>query len=238
MAQKKIINQQSLNTPRPIGIIFDFNGVLVDDYPIQKEAWSQISRELRGQMVTDGEMVHRIRGVPSKETIKWLSGNKMSTEEIEKLAKKKDQITEHLCRTSPLFHLNIGLEEFLNQVQDRNIPRTIATSSAVGIFSFSFKKLRLDQWFNKQKILYNDGRHKGKPAPDPYLLAAKIINLKPVECLVIEDAKSGIQSAFAAGVRNIIVIGNDERLKVLGSLPGVVKTIHNFTELKVAELFD
>ena len=98
--------------------------------------------------------------------------------------------------------------------------------------------MHLDRWFSKQKILYNDGTHQGKPAPDPYLLAAKIISLKPIECLVIEDAKSGIQSAFAAGVRNIIVIGNDERLKVLGSLPRVVKTIHNFTELKVTELFN
>lgn len=57
--QKKIYDP-----PKSVGIIFDFNGVMVDDYPLQKEAWSQISLKLRKTEVTDEEMVKKIRGVP------------------------------------------------------------------------------------------------------------------------------------------------------------------------------
>jgi sugar-phosphatase len=46
---------------------------------------------------------------------------------------------------------------------------------------------------------------KGKPAPDPYRLAAKGLGLDPTRCVVIEDASAGIASARAAGARVIAV---------------------------------
>ncbi len=219
------------------GVIFDMNGVIIDDYPLQREAWNQMSVKLRGLPVTDDEMVNNIRGIPTREIIKWMTGGALS-DQVDKLAREKDGLINDLFATSPLFFLNMGLEEFLNQLKLLKIPITIATSSTQTIFSFTYNKLRLNRWFSPDKILFNDGTYPGKPAPDPYIKAAKLINLDPAECYVIEDAKSGIQSAFAAGVRNIIAIGNDERLAVVGKLPGVVRTIHNFNEIKAEELFN
>lgn len=219
-------------------IIFDFNGVMVDDFPLQKEAWNQISLKLRKQPVTDQEMIEKIRGVPTKNTIKWLTNNKISEEKIEILSKQKDEITEKLFKTSPLFRLNKGLEEFLDQLKTKKIPRAIATSSNSNIFSFSFKKLKLNKWFDFDKILLNDGTYPGKPAPDAYILAAKKIGFDPKQCIVIEDAISGIQSAYVAGVKNIIVIGNRKITNFLRTYPGVIKAIQNFYEIKVEDLFD
>lgn len=218
------------------GVIFDCNGVIVDDYPIQKQTWSAISLILRGKPVTDEEMVHKIRGIPSLQTISWLAPNRLSEAKTEELAKRKDTLTEKLFKTSPLFRLNIGLKKFLDDLKKRNIPRTIVTSSREKIFKYTYEKLGLKRWFNKNIIIYNDGTYPGKPAPDPYLIGAKKLKIRPDQCLVFEDALSGIRSAQTAGVKNIVVVGRDEQLQEFRHLSGVIKAIHNFSEIKVTEL--
>lgn len=224
--------------PRKVkGVVFDFSGVIVDDYPLKKEVWSKLSEKLRGKPVTDKEMVQKIRGVQTEETIKWLGEGKLTPEEIKKLAKEKDEMVRELYLPSPLFCLNKGLQKVFDDLKTKGIPRTIATSSKLNSLLFSFKRLNLKRWFELKDIVYNDGNHKGKPAPDAYLLAISKIGQLPEECVVFEDAASGIKSAYAAGVHYIVAVGSDERLKILTKLPGVVKGIHNFTEISVEEIW-
>lgn len=226
-----------MDIPKVKGIIFDFNGVIVDDYPLQKEAWSQLSLILRNRPVTDQEMVQKIRGVPTRDAIVWMSTKTLSLAAVEEFVQTKTNITKELFDTSPLFRLAPGLEVFLNSLSGQNIPRTIATSSTKSTFSHLFDTLSLGRWFNKEQIICFDNTYPGKPAPDAYILAARSINLQPIECVVAEDAISGITSAHAAGVRNIIVVGRDEQLREFASLPGVIRTIHDFSEVNMREFF-
>lgn len=218
-------------------VLFDFNGVIVDDFPIQKEAWNKMSHILRGSGVSDEEMIKQVRGVPTKDTIRRMGQSEMSSEELQGYAIQKDKMVQDLISDSPLFRLNVGLEQFLNDLKARNIPRTIATSSSKDMFTFLSGRLHLERWFDVSVIVCNDGTHRGKPAPDPYILAAQTIHVSPDECIVFEDAGSGIKSAFAAGCKNIYAIGTDDRLATLTQLPGVVKGIHDFTEVSVNSLF-
>ena len=105
------------------------------------------------------------------------------------------------------------------------------------MFYFLANRLHLDVWFAFNTIISSDGTHKGKPAPDSYILAAKAIGVSPSECVVFEDARSGIQSAYEAGCNNIVVVNTDDRLEVLTKLPGVVRGIHDFSEITVESLF-
>jgi len=219
------------------GVIFDFNGVIIDDYPLQKEAWNTISKKLRGTGVNDSEMLNQIRGVRTADTIRRMSGGKLSELEVKKISEEKDSIIRDLLEKSPLFHLNHGLEKFFNDLKTRGIPITIATSQSHDNLMLSFKRLNLSNWFDLEDIFYNDGTYPGKPAPDSYILAAKKLGLNPAECLVFEDAINGIESAYSAGVRNIVAVGSSERLKELTKQPGVIKGIQNFTEVKVSDYF-
>lgn len=78
------------------GVIFDFNGVIVDDYSIQKEAWNKISIKLRKRGVTDDEMINSIRGVRTEDTLRWMSNSQLSEPEINDLSDEKDFITKNL----------------------------------------------------------------------------------------------------------------------------------------------
>jgi sugar-phosphatase len=48
---------------------------------------------------------------------------------------------------------------------------------------------------------------RGKPFPDPYVLAARRLGVSPEHCVVFEDAPAGIEAARAAGVRAVIGVG-------------------------------
>jgi len=219
------------------GIIFDFNGVIIDDYLLQKESWSQMAQILRGRPVTDDEMVHRIRGVPSKDTIVWLSTKALNSVEIKAFVQRKTNIIHDLFETSPLLQLATGLPTFLDELTVQNIARTIATSQTHEAFSYLFDKLDLAQWFDKELVVCFDGTYPGKPAPDAYILAAHSIRLEPKACVVVEDAASGIAAAWAAGVQSIVVVGRTEHLQEFSLLPGVTKAIHNFSEIHAHDLF-
>ena len=73
---------------------------------------------------------------------------------------------------------------------------------------------------------------KGKPDPEPYLKMAEKINLHPTDCLVFEDANSGVQSAIAAGMQ-VIGIGNEVTKNEL-LLNGALEVIPNFSEIEIS----
>ena len=230
------IYNDNMTTQDTLGIIFDFNGVIIDDYTLQKEAWSQISLILRDRPVTDEEMVNDIRGVPANDTIVWMSAENLSPARIKELARQKTSIVNELFSADPSLRLALGLGRFLDELARQNIPFTIATSQTKDDSTLLFGALGLSKWFEIERIVYYDGTYPGKPAPDAYILAARRILLEPKQCVVVEDAISGITSAYSAGVQNIVAIGRDKQLKKLATFPGVVKTIHDFTELNVDEI--
>lgn len=219
-----------------IGIIFDFNGVIVDDYVIQKEAWNRISQLLRGKPVTDQEMAQYIRGIPTAKIVIWMSKKQLGHQDIAALSRKKSELVKALFETSPLFRLVPGLDNFLDELVRRGLSRTIATSQTRPVFLHLAKQLGLETWFDLSKATCYDGSYPGKPAPDAYILAAKKIGAPPENCIVFEDAHSGIGAAYAAGVRTIVAIGKDEQVQELQKLPGVVKVVHSFNGLGLEDL--
>lgn len=57
----------------------------------------------------------------------------------------------------------------------------------------------------------------GKPSPEPYLMGAKLFGVDPAECVVLEDAPSGVQAAVAAGIRVIAILTTHAREDLQGA---------------------
>ena len=81
------------------------------------------------------------------------------------------------------------------------------------------------------KIVYADGTLPGKPAPDIYIKAAEKLGLKPEECIVVEDAISGIEAAKSAGIGKIIAIASMESKDLYKNIPAVSQIIENFDQI-------
>lgn len=85
---------------------------------------------------------------------------------------------------------------------------TIATASMEKNVQFFFEHLGLDRWFSYDQVALNDGTMKGKPEPDIFLRAAELMGVRPEECMVFEDAKSGIEAARRAGACRVVGVAS------------------------------
>lgn len=215
------------------GIIFDFNGTLFFDSHMHYEAWRIFSKKLRGYEFTDQEMREKMFGRTNADIIEYAIGEKPTPEMVEKLAKEKEGWYRQMCLENPkTFVLSPGAESFLDYLKENNIPMTIATMSEWDNVEFYIKEFNLARWFDLEKIVYSNGKIPGKPAPDIYEIAAKNIGLNPKDCIVVEDAISGINSANAAGIGKIIAIASVESDELYRSIPCVSQIIHNFDDIE------
>ncbi len=213
-------------------IIFDFNGTLFFDSHMHYEAWRIFSKKLRGYEFTDQEMREKMFGRTNADIIEYAIGEKPNAEMVEKLAKEKEGWYRQMCLENPeTFILAPGAEPFLDYLKANNIPMTIATMSEWDNVEFYIKEFKLSRWFDIDKIVYSNGKIPGKPAPDIYEIAAKNIGLKPQDCIVVEDAISGINAANSAQIGMIIAIASVESDNLYKSMPCVRQIIHNFDEI-------
>ena len=214
------------------GIIFDFNGTLFFDSHMHYEAWRLYSKKLRGYEFSDKEMREKMFGRTNADIIEYAIGKKPSKEMVIKLAKEKESMYRDMCRKDRKnMALAPGAENFLDFLKNNNIPRTIATMSEWDNVEFYIKEFNLARWFDIDKIVYSNGKIPGKPAPDIYEIAAKNLNLTPKDCVVVEDAISGINSAHNAGIGMIIASASIEKDSLYESIPYVNKIIHSFNDI-------
>ena len=213
------------------GIIFDFNGTLFWDSQLHYDAWREFSVLLREKPFSDEKKKKKMFGHTNADIIEYLIGKKPSKEMVEKYGKEKESVYRKRCLSDmEKFKLAPGAIELLDYLKDNNIPRTIATMSEWDNVEFYIKEFKLERWFDIDKIVYSDGTIPGKPAPDIFLIASEKIGIPPKDCIVIEDAIAGINSAKNAGIGKIIAIASLEPIEFYQSISGIHKIIKNFNE--------
>lgn len=213
------------------GIIFDFNGTLYWDSQLHYDAWREYSAMLRDKPFTDEEMRDKMFGHTNSDIIEYLIGHKPTQEMVDKYGKEKEAVYRKRCLSDPdKFKLAPGAIELLDYLKSNNIPRTIATMSEWDNVEFYIKEFHLEKWFDLDKIVYSDGTIPGKPAPDIFLIAAEKLNLAPKDCVVVEDAIAGINSAKSAGAGKIIAIASLEPIEFYRQMTGISQIISNFHE--------
>lgn len=196
---------------QPFAVIFDFNGTMLFDTPLQYQAWNMIAEQTIGKSIGIDTFLRTANGRSSAETVDIFWGKSLTKDEKQALISNKRQAYKHLCLTHPeLFHLADGIPEVLDLLKKHNIPFTIATSSNPASVDFYYEKLELNRWFHREDIVCTDGSFRGKPAPDIYCAAAKTLHMNPENCIVIEDAVAGAYAARGAGIGYIVIIDPED----------------------------
>lgn len=215
------------------GIIFDFNGTLFWDSEKHLEAWREFSTRVRDHAFTDDEMREYMFGRTNEDILAYLIGKKPSAELVDKLGREKEAVYRQMCRDdSENTHLAPFAEDFLDYLKENHIPRTIATMSDKDNVDFYIEEFNLEKWFDVDKIVYSDGTIKGKPAPDIYEIAAEKLCLRPQDCVVVEDAVSGIESAASANIGKVVAIASMEPVEFYEKIPYVNQVITDFSSFE------
>jgi sugar-phosphatase len=168
------------------GVLFDLDGVLVDSTPAVARVWTQWAAK---HGFVPEEVVRQAHGRPSIATIRELLPHADHDAENREVERAEIEDVEGVI---PL----PGALELLQALpQDR---WAIATSCSRPLAEVRIRAAGLP--FPKHLITSTDVQ-RGKPDPEPYIKAAKILGLTPADCIVIEDAPAGIRAGKAAGAR-------------------------------------
>ncbi len=139
-------------------------------------------------------------GMKSAEVIK--KELKLEGEEVDKALAQKLFYFEEIMDTNGIDPIPFA-EDLLKKLQKLPVKVALATSSRRKKMEMVMQKLKFLQYFDV--IVTGEEVHKSKPAPDIFILAAEKLGLSAEECIVIEDAASGVLAAKRAGMKVIAI---------------------------------
>ena len=186
-------------------VLFDLDGVLADS----ELWWNEIDAKLLAEYGVDyhGEYHREVLGVSYRLAIEFYKKAFNLTAPTEEMMKRRGEIaTEVFANKVGLFPGTNDVLQALLQMKLRLEPpvRLGLATSSVGASARPFlDRHHLTKLFDV--IVTGDEIDRGKPAPDIYLRAAEKLNVTPGECLVVEDALSGIAAAKAAKMRVVAI---------------------------------
>lgn len=206
-------------------VIFDFNGVIINDTSYHIKAWELIAKKYSLERFTE-DYKRRIYGKSTETIARELFKQKPTEDEIARYAREKELMYMKLLgKDLPIAE---GLSDFIGDLEKHAIKIAMATSSAR---EFAEKILRQAKLMEKflAIVTVDDVRHP-KPDPEIYLKAAQAIGENPLDCVAIEDTLLGIRSAKGSGMRAIGFVDtySDKKLKEAGA-NFVISSFRNLT---------
>lgn len=216
---------------KQIAIIFDMDGVIVDNHQYHLKSWLSFSDKY-GISMTEQEYKQQINGRTMEEILPKLLGRSLSSGEVTEYGGEKEALYRELYLKD--IRLTPGLEQFLEELQQHRVPRAVATSAPPANVKFTLENTGLDSYF---PVIVDDTMvTKGKPNPEVYLTAAEKLDMHPSYCVVFEDALLGIQAGKNAGMKVVGVATTHTRRELESADTDLV--INDFEGLYLSKLID
>jgi len=216
-----------LALPRPLeAVIFDMDGLLIDSEVVYREAILAAAAARGCDMPL--ALFHQMIGAPIVQNRELLFAHFGEDFDIEAL------LADAATRFHAIFALEdrikAGVAELLDELDARRLPRAIATSSARESVELHLASGGLLARFDA--VIARGDYARGKPAPDPFLAAARALGVAPRACLALEDSHNGVRAAHAAGMMTVMVPDLLEASEEMASLcVAVVATLHDVREM-------
>lgn len=177
-------------------IIFDCDGTLVNSHDMNHAIMAEIANQYGDFSYTFESVEKEYLGIDYAKFFKMVSDKEgvsipddaaqkcveLAYARIPTMMKKIDGTHDALARIAPHYKMNVASNANLKIVQE------------------SLKALKLETYFDLDKIMAGRAMATPKPAPDLFLTAAAKMNVAPNKCLVIEDSATGVQAGIAAGM--------------------------------------
>ncbi|MEM7712529.1 MAG: HAD family phosphatase [Cyanobacteria bacterium P01_A01_bin.68] len=189
-------------------VIFDFNGVIINDEPIHQQLIEEILLE-ENLVLKPGEYQQTCLGRSDRACLRDLlaSRGRVADEDyLTKLQQKKAQSYVEQIENLEELPLYSGLDDFIFKIRSSNLKLAIASGAIRKEIDLVLERAKLAEYF--KIVVAADDITTSKPKPDGYLLTIERLNqeypelnLQPSECLAIEDTLAGIQAAKAAGMK-------------------------------------
>jgi HAD superfamily hydrolase (TIGR01509 family) len=175
-------------------VIFDMDGVLADSEPLYEQGINEVLADF-GLAISEEEHT-QLLGTTVKATWDAIFIWHSPPASYDVCVARYDQAMERLLSVprDPL----PGVRETLAELRRRNIPLALASSSWPNWIDALLTSTGLGGAFDV--IVSSTAVENGKPAPDIFFHTAKLLGVPPEQCIVVEDSRSGVTAAKAAGM--------------------------------------
>lgn len=178
-------------------VIFDLDGVICHTDKYHYQAWKAVADQLG--IYFDEVINNRLRGVSRMESFEIILERYegvMSQEEKIAYTEKKNDIYKELLKNMNPGDLSLEVKETLDGLRAKGLKLAIGSSSKNARFILG--QLGLGDYFDA----VSDGNNisKSKPDPEVFVKAAQYLGEEPGNCLVVEDAKAGLEAAIGGGM--------------------------------------
>lgn len=183
---------------RHAAVLWDMDGTLVDTEPYWIEVEHEIAHEYGGTW--SHELALQLVGndlIESGRFIREHMGIDLSPEQI--VERLVDGVAARVAQSVPW---RPGAVELLDELRSAEVPCALVTMSYERLVAPILDVLPAGSF---QAVVTGDAVERGKPDPEPYLTAARLLAVDPASCVAIEDSNTGARSAEAAGCRVLVV---------------------------------
>jgi len=206
-------------------VIFDMDGVIVDSEPIESRAWEKVLLEFGAKPIFKSWGLINDPGNTFLKEIVERHGLKDQSSEIIKIKKRKyfEEFVQLGVAPIP------GMIALMQKLKKAKIKTAIASSRNERQVRVVIQELEFNNEFDI--IVGANEEIKRKPAPDIFLKTAQQLNVKPTDCVAIEDTENGIISAKAAGMYAIAVPNKWTKHQDFSKADKIVKSLSELTPL-------
>ncbi|KAL4249102.1 HAD-like Sugar Phosphate Phosphatase [Abortiporus biennis] len=200
-------------------ILFDMDGTLVDSTEGVVGAWNEFAKMY--PTIDVHNILSSAHGVRTVDNLRIYCGI-TDPEELEREALRFEEaiVTSASAGGGRGIVALPGVKEIMNSIGEAGkLPNASWALCTSATRAYATKALAAAGVPTPDIFVASEDVKKGKPAPDPYLLGAKLLGVDPTKCLVVEDAPSGVRSGNAAGCKTLGLITSHTKQQVEEAKP-------------------
>jgi HAD superfamily hydrolase (TIGR01509 family) len=212
--------------------LFDMDGTLINSEPLHFQSVANTLSDYGKEYLTFEGHKKTYTGTGLQNTFTKESEKHGLNVPVETMKEKFHEHLENLVREGGMPAME-GAIDFLRQAKNKGLKTAIVSGSTERLISYSLEESKIPNLFDA--IVGIDKYGTPKPDPACYKMAAEILGIKPEECLVFEDAQTGIEAALDAGME-VVVVGETITQEQLDIIKPGLKHVKNFTEIDFSQL--
>ncbi|MBQ2247994.1 MAG: HAD family phosphatase [Tidjanibacter sp.] len=212
------------------GVIFDMDGVLVNNMAVHFRAFAAMA-ERYNLVAEEGKDFTHLNGRGNDDIITALfPAHIIEKKGVAALADEKEALYREIY--SPTIAPVAGLREMLASLKSAAIRCAVGSSGPKENVAFVLERCDIGSYFDVR--ISGDMVTRCKPDPEIFLTAASALGLAPEECMVFEDAVSGIAAAKAAGMKVVALTTTHNLEQLTVAAPNLI--INDFSEITLDDI--